>query len=509
MTMEAFSMLFLLVMITLRFRIFLFGSRLSGLHILRIGVAANQIRYFFFKIFAVAMFILLPTVYVLLNMKRITFRKVNKKHYDIAMPVMYGFHDGEVMIDGVRRIQTDGDLYNKQITLGHIVHIFSLWRFSPDIDERYRGIMKKRGIPYTDTKDYRITPKLLLIVAKIQFKIIIGSLLKFFYIHDMYDYIWCSNKIIYGMFNKYLEFENVDYKVELVRHDYSPIHIVGTIMCNQNNKKTVGIQHHINAFDFPSLSFMHFDKYIVFGDILVNTFLPHWKHASLQKTGRENIDWVVSIVNDKDKISRIRNLINDMYGERKYIVLFTFPSGHSLNRKEQWVEVYEGLKEITEHHDLNMHFFLRLRSISHLDTYSHLQRFRTLVQSDKRLILDHEHFTTQELMAISDMVIANSVSFSIWETLATRARVFSFDFIGVAPYYFTDYGKDFILRDRFDLVRAVRGLHNNFKGFDCKWDQLRKDCNYYYDGNNLERIRKVFVETVGEVNALRQGLSRI
>ena len=104
-------------------------------------------------------------------------------------------------------------------------------------------------------------------------------------------------------------------------------------------------------------------------------------------------------------------------------------------------------------------------------------------------------------MAVSHMVISKSTSFCIWEAVATQAKVFSFDFIGVTPYYFPCYGKDFVLRTGDDLVKAFIGLEDNFSRFACDWELLKQDCNYHYDGKNLQRIRKLVIDTIREIDS--------
>ena len=85
------------------------------------------------------------------------------------------------------------------------------------------------------------------------------------------------------------------------------------------------------------------------------------------------------------------------------------------------------------------------------------------------------------------------------EAFANGKTVFSFDFTGKAGFYYTGYGKDFVLRTREDIWKVFNGLETGFKHFDCQWDLLRKDSNYHDDGRNLERIQNEVVKMVGEV----------
>lgn len=459
-------------------------------HILQIIFKVNQFRNFFRKIIALIIFMLLPAGYVILNLKKITLRRINNKSYDIAMPVIWGFPSADVIVDGAKLNKDDGYLYNENIKPGQIVHIFRYWRSLPDVEESYKKIMDKNGIHYIDNEDYKINAKLLLIIAKIQFIIIKQILTNFFYKNDRYDYIWYSILIINWMIKKYLEFENVGYKVEFMRNDYNANHIVETILCNQNNKKTIGIQHAASPYELPILSYVHFDRYIVYGDIFVKNYSPHWERLHIVKAGRESIDWVVKNSNDNGEISRIRDRFLKLYKERKYTAVIAMSSDVWYNPESQWDEMYRALRRLKTLRDIDINLFMRFRRAEYLNSSPNMARFVKLPEWDDRVIIDHSNFSTYELMALCDLFIACNISFSINEALASKAKVFTFNLHGRAKYLYSSYGKDFILNTEEDIIRVFNGLRNNFKGFDCDWERLKKDCNFHYDGKNLDRIRE-------------------
>lgn len=472
----------------------LFGNEALNPCILPGSFIINQIRNFSHKICALLIFSLIPSAYIFLNLKRITLKRINKKRYEIAMPFIRGFHEG------VKRGQDDGYLYNKTITPGHIIHIFNYWRHSSGVEKSYRNIMDRRGIPYKDIEDYKININLIIIAAKIQFKIIRHFLLKLFFWHDRYEYISYSNRIIYWMLKKYLEFENVDYKVELIKHDYNPHHVVETILCNQHNKKTVGIQHGSTAglYVLPRLCYVHLNKYCIFSDRHLELHAPFWNMLNFKQTGNYRIDYLVEISKDNSLMKSIKNKVETLYGYKKYIVLILFPSHSERNVIERWDTIFKALCELKSI-DIDCNIFLRFRSIDQLEN-THLRRFKNLPQMDNRFIIDQINFTTYELMAVSDMVISNSHSSGAIDAVSMNKKTFTFDFMGTAQYCFSKYGKDFILTTKEDVLNLFRNLENNFAGYDCNWDLLKKECNYYYDGKCLERLQQVVLETVEEVS---------
>ncbi len=458
----------------------------------------NQIRNIFLKINSLLIFVLLPSAYIILNLKKITLGKINKKKYNIAMPVIWGFHRGDIIINGVKRLEDDSYLYNEKIRKGQIVHIFKHWRFTDEVEKKFKKVMDNEGISYLDSLSYRINLNLLLILLKMQLKIISQILLNLFFVRDNKDYIIYSNKVIYYMIKKYLEFENVDYKVELIRHDYDPSHIVETILCNQHNKQTVGIQHGSTAgpYIFPQLCFIHLNKYCIFSRRHLDLHAPFWKSLDFKKTGNYRVDHLVSLSKNHYLKESIKKKINKLHGSKKYNVLILFPGPRDINIRKKWSEIYEALLDLVSL-NIDCNVFLRFRQLDNLDCH-HIKCFKNLPKMDSRFIIDLTNFTSYELMAVSDLVISNSSSSGMIDAISMNKKVFTFDFQKNAQYSFGKYGRDLILNTKNDVLNLFENLKNDFTGYDCDWNLLKKEYNYFYDGKCLERLQHVVSETVSK-----------
>ena len=101
-------------------------------------------------------------------------------------------------------------------------------------------------------------------------------------------------------------------------------------------------------------------------------------------------------------------------------------------------------------------------------------------------------------MSASDLLVAANASFGINEALVAGIPVFTFGYTMKEHLYFPDYGNEFIMSEAEDVLRTLRGLETGFKGFDCDWGRLRKDADYFHDGKNTERLRRVVFETLHE-----------
>ncbi len=478
----------------------LFGNEVLNSHILPASFIANQVRNLFNRTYALIIFFLLPSAYIILNLKKITLKKINKKRYDIIMPVMWGFYEGEAIIDGVKWGLDDNYLYNEEIKLGHIIHVFKYWRFSSEVEKNYKNVMAKRGIPFIDSKDFRMNIKFVFTAAKIQLRIAQYFFNNIFHWKDRCEYINYSHKIIHRMLNKQLDFENIDFKVEFMRNDYDVGHIVTTILCNRYGKKTIGVQHGSTAgpYVFPSLCYVHFDKYCVFSDRHIELHAPLWNRCNLAKTGNYRIDQLIEISKNQSLMTSIKNNIAALYGNKKYIVVILFPSPSEYNTTERFDMIYEALHEL-KLIEIDCNIFLRFKRKMYLEN-SHLRRFKNLPQIDNRFIIDLINFSSYELIAVSDMLITSSHSSGMIDAVSIGKKAFTFDYMGTAKHCFGKYGKDIVLNKKEDVLNLFQNLENNFAGYDCNWDLLRKEYNYHYDGKSLRRLQQVVLETVQEVS---------
>lgn len=474
----------------------LLGEDVFHTHVIKGIFIVNWLGSFSYKIWSLAVFFFLPAAFVILNLKKLTFKKIKKGSYDIAMPVIWGFHEGPIIINGINCCHDDMYLYCKGIAPGQIIHIFSHWRNAPEIEERYRKIMNKNGFHYIDNFCYKMNITFITIVLRIQLKIIFESFSKFFYFQDKSNYITYSHRVIYRMLNKYLEFENVNYKIELMRTDYEPSHVVETILCNQNNRMTVGIQHGADAgpYVLNTLCYVHFNKYCIFSRRHLELYAPFWEKLNLENTGNPRTDYLFELSNSHSLTKEVKSRFESIYGKHDKIVLILFPSPLEYHISRKWDEIYETLRDLKSI-NIDCIVFLRFRSEADLDN-SNVRRFKNLQRCDSRFVIDLANFNTYELMVISDVVIGASHSSGIIEAASVGKKAFSFDYMGTAKYTLSKYGKDLILNKKDDVLRIFRDLKSDYSGYDCNWDSLKQEYNYYCDGKSLKRIQEVILNMI-------------
>ncbi len=451
----------------------------------------------------------LPVGFVGARLGRLTPRRVERPKYDVKVPVVWGFRGPEELLDGVKRPHNDGYLYCDSLRSGQIVHVFGDWKFSGEIRAAYERELKARGYAWADRREYRVDSRFLMRSARYQAVVLKKLITDWSLLMEGNDLLEITIRLLYHCLQQELERCNLDYKVEFVKNDYNPSHVVATIINRRDGSRTVGIQHNASPYEAAQLAYAHLDRYIVFGRGFVERFGDHWSKLKLERTGHESIDWVVRLMDNPARLRSLRDGLERKYPPRRYIALITFPSGADRNLRRQWDQMYQALSNLRTV-DIDCTVFLRFRSADHWVHFEHIRRFADLSKFDKRIVMEHEEFCTYELMAIADVVIASSASFVISEAVLTRAKVFTFDYIGTAALYFDGYGRDFVLKNTEDVLRVFHRFQNGSQGFDCDWDRLRREGNYNTDGRNYKRIQgvvlKAMVEVRGDAGATPQIL---
>jgi len=434
----------------------------------------------------------IPLVYLLVRIRRgFRFSYLDNKEYVLCMPVNLGFQsEGKHILNGVLKQMDDSYLYGKGLLPGNILHVFGKWQFSNSNKEKFQSEMNSSGYSYTDNNLYKLTPKIFLIILKTQIKVLLFSFIAVFGFRFNRESVIMTKSLIkalYGFFEKNLELTNVKYKVELVKNDYNPRHVIDSIVLEKYGVKSIGIQHAGTPYDCPQLNFVEFDVYSIWGDYYANFFKEGWKDLRLAKTGREIIDSMVIMNSNNEKIESINNKLDLKYGKTKFRIIFLFSGPNYLTRESMWKELYKGFKEVSK---LNFEFQIicRLREDSH-KSHPFIKETMDFAISNSCFITEQLEFTTQELMLIADLIITPNSSFAINEALVINKDVYTFDLTGNAKLLFANYGAGLVIDSADNLIDVIKGLENNFQGLTYNKNVLSNDLNYHSDGMNCNRIR--------------------
>lgn len=413
-----------------------------------------------------------------------------RKCYDLATPIIWGFYDNttERVAGGVKRPSDDSYFYGDGLIKGNVLHIFGDWELSPQLVANFKKVMQDQDIPFADKDQFKINIPIILNSLRIS----LTHLLHIFPIwpHSRFTVtlLYFNIKAIFHQIKRIIEFENISYKIEYVRNDYNPAHIINTILAHQRDRKVVGMAHACSSFDAPQVAFAHFDRYFSLCDIYVKTFGKYWENKNIVQSGRESMDWLRLKIPHQGEIHQ---KIDSLYGKKKYIVTITLPGPSNVCLPQSFYELYKGLCALKDI-ELDCHIFVRVRSMEYLQ-HPKLAPFSMLPQHDSRFILDHGNFDTFELISASDMVIAGATSWVINEAIAIGKKVFTFAYTNKEDMYFPNYGRDFILKTASDVLKIFSAMPDDFSRIDCHWDLLYKDADHFHDGRNCQRIRNTIV----------------
>ncbi len=439
--------------------------------------------------------------------------------YALALPVVYGvFEPDKADMDALRArhgdsrahgrgFQRDGmsrelesqdfGLYRRGFRPGEIVHVFGDWKLPPEKRKEFEDEMKERGYHYADKRKYGVNLALLKFTFVCSWRIARNLLLPPGSSWLSATMSQATAKALYRYILKQYEMENVKYNVELVRNEYNEGHILETIATGRNGRKRIGIVHASTISHQPENSFVHLDRMMTLCAIYTRTFAPSWSDLKLEKTGRHTVD---RLIEEMERSEKIASDIHRLYGKRKWVVTILLPGVSSLCKLEQWDRMFEALMDFRRHR-MDCHVFIRFRNLADVGRVEYARRFFDLPDMDARFLIDHETFTTHQLVTASALVIAANSSWGINEASIAGARVFTFSFLGMECCSYGEYGADFVLESAGDLLGALRGLESGFEGFDCDWERLRMDSDYQHDGRNAERLARVLRR---ETNAFRE-----
>lgn len=454
----------------------------------------NCMRYVLRNAMLAVVALILPTGFLFSRFRQ-GFGVKDRRRFKLAMPVIWGVNNTAGLVDGIKKHTDDTYLYGEGLAPGDIVHVFGGWDIAADLVREYENNLSARGLPHRYKSRYRLTFGMVVTCLRIQAQICrrLPTLLGCIKGDRLMFVLLCGLlKGLYYYLLKQLEWQNIAYDVELVKNDYDPGHVINVIVNSRHGARSVAVQHTASPYDLPQLCFACPDSYMVYGEIYTRLFGDFWSGLKLERTGRESLDWLMNLSRNEVRVRDLSERFAQAIPKRAHTLLLLLPGVGPGIAASRWQELYQGLKDLREV-ALDVSVILRFRREADLRALKTEFDFAKLAAADPRITIESTRFTTHELYLVSDAVIATSASFGINEVAALGKKIFTFEMMGTGRLYFGDYGSDFILRGREDLVRVMRGLPGGFAGFDCHWERLARDCNYHADGRNIERMRRVIL----------------
>ncbi len=441
-----------------------------------------------------------PALFLLRTAWRAGFRRrAAPIRADVVAPLIWGFSE-----DGTNRgLKTgldDSYLLGGDLDPSRMAFYFSEWLFTPEERRNQEERMNRRGIRYFDPKRFPLTLGFTREALGYYLHFLAGLLRRFGEaLSEDPRITWASAALLHNFLKIQLFTTWVEYKVLLEAQDYSSSHVVRTILSEKLGRITVGDHHGApdGPAGFPVLRYTHIHRHAVWGEAFLRAFEPHWNHMQNILVGSWRSDFVKA-AQRQERLQELQERFRGLTGGRRPLVVMLFPTlgGHQDLRRIR--EAIEGLRLLRAEVPGDLTVVCRFRSVE-LAARTRALGLEAVLREDSRIVLDLSHFTTYEWFALADLVIAATTTTGLIETTAAGKPTFTFDYRFLAEKVFAQYGRDLVLRNRKDLVRAFRGIASGFRGFDCHWDSLARDFSRYSDGECLERFRRVILSAVEDV----------
>ena len=402
------------------------------------------------------------------------------------MPALWGcYPPGENIKGGVRKFLEDDYLYGEIYKPGDILHIFGDWPI--ENEKVVKEEMDRRGWLWCDKKDFGV-----------DFHLLRKSLKSIWAVFSPKRLAKSDAKMMYHGFLSYISHSNTDYQAELIRNDYNPAHLLHTQMMNSFGRKTIGVAHAANPKACPQLKYVHFDAYCTACEIYDRTWakksgpnLP--EEQRIEKTGRETLDHAFDA---KTKRWKVRNELKILWKHDPIrIILILLPGAGVSENFKPWAHMLAAL-EIINSIKGDHKIIIRFRDLEDKRMMVIYEEYFFELKELKKVWHKPTQFTTLELMAASDLVIAPNASWAINEALVMVKPVFTFSFLGYEEEYFPPeiYGKDFIIKTASQLVETVHKFLKDDMSFDVNWMRMTEDADYHLDGKNSQRLAQVMYE---------------
>lgn len=384
---------------------------------------------------------------------------------------------------------TDDFLLPDSFDASDIVFIFDRPIYPEGMRQTSTHFLNKHGIRYIDFLKLKITPEAIKSALTIQMFLMKSFFSGILGEKDSFIFHYIGIMGINRLLKKSLEEEYLQPEVEFCRSDGNSGHIINTIMVNKRGGTTIGLQHNSTAgpYIWPQLCFVHYNRYCIYSRAHKRLHAPFWERIQTEPVGSLGVDSVIRLARDKQRVKEIRQRMHTLYRKSRFTVLINFPNPMAYSLSGCWREMTDALNlfDTTE-----VNIFLRFRNKDHL-SHAMVRPLTELAEKKSGIIIDHENFTTHELLIASNLFISSSSSSGLIEAAVIGINSFTLDYMGTGHLCFSRFGKNLVLSSRDDILNALNGLYDDFRAFDCDWQRLAQAYNYVNDGTSLNRLKHV------------------
>jgi hypothetical protein len=285
-----------------------------------------------------------------------------------------------------------------------------------------------------------------------------------------------------------------DVKVFIARDEYSPFHILRTIIANRHGNKTIGFSHGDYCAYTEERNYIVFDAYALWGE-----FYEAFLASSLQYTKNVRVIGAGIYGLDKTHEFMMKGYIPEKYRELKSryticaIMGSTFSQDLYLNR-EMTLKYYKDVLDATEEYP-EVYRIIKPKADEFNDP-----DFANLFKGRERVAIE-DRLWTYRFLTVPDLIVCIYAITPGIEALMAGKKVLYYDVAQDDCHIYAPYYPYLVAKNEFELTRNLRKVLVEGTYIDTDTLRLiRKNHGFLFDGNCTTRFRKMCLDLLQEVS---------
>jgi hypothetical protein len=431
----------------------------------------------------------------------------------VIYPVFLVFISGKLLLRGLdckpeqKKFDFAFDIFNSGINIKNLYEFFFIFDFKrihpeqtlqvirnafqkPDAAQKTEHFFSSHKYPYIQFDQIKIPVKLFvsLILVKFIFSNCLSLLRNLSSKQWKYYFLIPSLAVMKMKIEAEIFYQQYDVKVFIARDEYSPFHIVRTLVARSHGNATIGFSHGDDCHHTAALNYLIFDRYVLWGTYYRNHLAKSLKYSrtDIIGAGIYGLDKTYQWQSKAYIPSRYRSI------REKFKIAGIFGSSFSPDiyiTKELTIKFYKTVLDQTDRYE-NCYRIIKPKGNEFDDP-----ELKEIILNHKNVVLEDSLWTYRLLTAL-DILICINVSTVGLEGLIAGKKVFYFDVTNNKDHHvYSSYDNQLVAFDEKTLQRNledyfIRGIYTKKEIIDT----IIADHGYQFDGMVGERMRKNCME---------------
>jgi hypothetical protein len=357
-----------------------------------------------------------------------------------------------------------------------------------------RLFFERLGYPYVEHDKVRVP--LGFYVENICLEFLFGGL--YAYAKNLFTSNWKESYVIPALavmkmtIEAEIFYHQYDVRVFIARDEYSPFHIVRTLVARAHGNATIGFSHGDDCHHTAALNYLVFDKYAVWGEYYRDYLKKSLQHSDTAVIGAGiyGLDKTFCLQSRYHVPFKYRTIKNDF----KLIGIFASSFTPELYiTRERTLHFYKTVLDLTDNYS---EYYRVIKPKG--DEFSDPE-FQELLKNRKRVIIEDTMWTYHLLSCLDALICINITTIGL-EGLMAGKKVFYYDVTNNKNHHvYARYSEDLVAFDGSTLRRNLERYFN--EGRYISPERIREILDYHgfrFDGNVVKRLRTCCFEQLNQ-----------